>query len=72
MITELQAQIEAVQRELVAAQRAGRSREVYLRQARLEDLIDIGSRHGIDVAAWVDPSLRLWPPSSPRNRAASD
>lgn len=61
MIIEMRAQLEAVQRELVAAERAGSSREVYLRQARLEDLIDIATRHGIDVAPWVDPSLRSRP-----------
>jgi len=58
VIEELRTQIEAVQHNLVVADRAGLPREVYLCRARLEDLIDIAARHGIDVTAWVDRSLR--------------
>lgn len=72
MITELRAQIEAVQRELFAAERAGSSREVYLRRARLDDLVDIATRHGVDVTAWVDPSLRPRPVRPPVTSGRSD
>jgi SepF-like predicted cell division protein (DUF552 family) len=57
VIEELRTQIEAVQRNLVIADRSGLAREAYLRRARLQDLIDIAARHGIDVTAWVDQSL---------------
>jgi hypothetical protein len=57
MIGELHTQIETVQHNLVLAGRAGLRFEVYLHRARLEDLMDIASRHGIDVTAWVDRAL---------------
>lgn len=62
MIEELHTQIEAVQRELLRADRAGRLREASLYRARLEDLIDMAARHGVDVSAWVDRSLLQQPP----------
>lgn len=66
VIEELHTQIEAIQRELVQANRAGRPREAYLHRARLEDLIDMATRHGIDVTAWVDRSLLQEPPTASR------
>lgn len=62
VIEELHTQIEAIQCELVRANRAGLPREAYLHRARLEDLIDMARRHGIDVTAWVDHSLLQEPP----------
>jgi hypothetical protein len=43
-----------VQRNLVLADEAGLPYEVYLHTARLQDLMDIAARLGIDVATWVD------------------
>jgi hypothetical protein len=57
VIRELRTQIDTAQRNLAAAEQAGEGRAVYLQQARLRDLIDIATRHDIDVTAWVDPSL---------------
>jgi hypothetical protein len=57
VIEELRTQIEAVQHNLVIADRSGLAREAYLHRARLQDLIDIAARHGIDVTASVDQSL---------------
>jgi hypothetical protein len=57
VIEELRTQIKAVQHQLLIADRAGQAREAYLYRARLQDLMDIAARHGIDVTAWVDQSL---------------
>ena len=49
---------------------AGLPYEVYLHRARLEDLMDMAARRGIDVAPWVDrsrlPPLALAEGSSSR------
>lgn len=57
MIEELHTQIEAVQRELVNASQADQTYQISRHRARLEDLIDIAARHGIEVSQWVDPTL---------------
>jgi hypothetical protein len=57
VIEELRAQITAVQHNLVTAARSGLAREADLHRARLDDLIDIAARHGIDITGWVDQSL---------------
>jgi hypothetical protein len=57
VIEELRTQIKAVQHQLLIADRADQAREAYLYRARLQDLMDIAARHGIDVTAWVDQSL---------------
>jgi hypothetical protein len=60
---ELHTQIKTVQHNLALASRAGLSYEAHLHRARLEDLIDMAERHGIDVTAWVD--RELLPPLAP-------
>lgn len=62
MIVELHAQIDVVQRNLGIAADAGLPYEAALHRARLEDLMEVASRHGIDVTSWVDSSL-LVPPT---------
>lgn len=57
MREELRVQIDAVQDDLRSALRSGHSDEVRLRRARLLDLIDMASRHGVDVSGWVDQAL---------------
>lgn len=57
MIGELHAQIETVQHHLALAERAGLPYEAQPHRARLQDLMDLASRHGIDVTEWVDRSL---------------
>jgi hypothetical protein len=59
VIRELRTQIEKVQRNLVLAGEAGLLYEAYLHRARLEDLIERATRHGIDVNTWVDRSRPL-------------
>ncbi|MGH3780820.1 MAG: hypothetical protein ACRDRO_09395 [Pseudonocardiaceae bacterium] len=56
MTKKLRTQIKTVQRNLVLAGEAGLPYEVYLHHARLEDLLDMAARRGIDVATWVDGS----------------
>ena len=58
VIGELRAQIEMAQRGLVLAEQAGLSYEAYLHRARVQDLLEMAARHGIDVSGWVvDRSL---------------
>jgi hypothetical protein len=55
-VLELRTQIKTVQRNLAVAGEAGLPYEVYLHRARLEELMDMAARRGIDVAPWVDRS----------------
>ena len=57
MRQELKVQITETQELLVAAIEAGNPHEVARYRARLQDLIDMASRHGIDVHAWVNQTL---------------
>jgi hypothetical protein len=51
VIEELRAQIDAVRDKLALAEQAGLSYEAILHRARLADLMDIASRHAIDLTA---------------------
>ena len=62
MIEELHAQIEAVQRNLVRARAADLPYEAARHRARLDDLIEMAARYGVDVTTWVDPAV-LAPPT---------
>jgi hypothetical protein len=55
--TTLRGQVDDVRHKLVAAQQAGLEYEAHLHAARIQDLLDLGARHGIDTSAWVDPAL---------------
>ncbi|MGH3828244.1 MAG: hypothetical protein ACRDQX_13905 [Pseudonocardiaceae bacterium] len=55
---ELRTQIEAAQRDLVSAEKAGLTYRASLHRARLQDLMYIAAGHGIDVTTWEDHSLK--------------
>jgi hypothetical protein len=55
--TTLRSQVSAVQEKLTAAQRAGLEYESHLHSARIQDLLDLGARHGVDTGTWIYPSL---------------
>ena len=57
MIEELHVQITATQERLVAAIQADNPYEIARHRARLQDLVDMAARHGVDVHAWVDQTL---------------
>jgi hypothetical protein len=57
MREELRAQLEAAQRRRIAAERAGMVNEAEQHQARMDDLIEIAMRHGIDLKPWPEHSL---------------
>jgi len=57
VIEELQVQITATQERLAEAAENGQQYEAARHRARLEDLIDMAGRHGVDVHAWVDRTL---------------
>ena len=54
---ELQVQITVAQERILAAIEADDPYEVARHRARLQDLVDMAARHGIDVHAWVDQTL---------------
>lgn len=54
VIGELHAQIDNSRHNLVLATEAGQAHEAHLHRARLQDLIAIATRYGIDVTPWVD------------------
>ena len=57
MRQELKAQITETQELLAAAIEADEPYQVARHRARLQDLIDMASRHGVDVHAWVNQTL---------------
>jgi hypothetical protein len=57
MIEELNIQLAKARQRLIAAQAAGREHEAQLHQARIDDLIEIAMRHGIDIKPWPDQPL---------------
>jgi len=57
MHEELKVQITETQERLVAAIEADDPYEVARHRARLQDLIDMASRHGVDAHAWVNQTL---------------
>jgi hypothetical protein len=57
VLEELQVQITAAQERILAAIEADDPYEVARHRARLQDLVDMAGRHGIDVHAWVDQTL---------------
>lgn len=54
VIGELHTQIVTSQHNLDLAQRADLPHEAHRHRARLADLVDIATRHGIDVTRWID------------------
>jgi len=55
VLEELQQQITSTQEQLAAALEAGETFDVARHRARLQDLIDLAARHGVDVC--VDHTL---------------
>ena len=53
----LRDQISTAQDALLAAQQAGRSRQVYLHSARLLDLLDRAAREGVETSGWVPADI---------------
>ncbi|MGI5132809.1 hypothetical protein ACQEVB_38840 [Pseudonocardia sp. CA-107938] len=54
MLGELREQTMLARHNLAMARQNGPDHDVDIHQARLDDLLDIAHRHGIDVAAWMD------------------
>lgn len=57
MQAELQHQILSVQQDLATALTDNDIDLAGKRLARLKDLVDLATRHGVDVSAWVDRDL---------------
>lgn len=51
--TTLRTEVTEALRTLAAARDAGHDYEVHLHVARLKDLLDMATRHGIDTSGWV-------------------
>ncbi|WP_406692556.1 hypothetical protein REH65_12505 [Saccharopolyspora sp. ID03-671] len=57
-LTVLRDRIDAAQHGLEQAEKAGHEHEVHLHSARLLDLVDRATSHGVDTTEWV-PSVVL-------------
>jgi hypothetical protein len=55
--TVLRSQVDEYLGKLDVARRAGHDYEVHLHGARIEDLLDRATQHGIDTSDWVDRTL---------------
>lgn len=52
--TVLRGRVSGVREELVAARASARDEDVYMHVARIEELLDLAQRHGVDTAMWID------------------
>lgn len=63
MIEELHAQIAVATERMITAEAAGTEREAHMHRARIDDLIEIAVRYGIDLKPWPDHSPLSGPPA---------
>lgn len=68
MIEELHAQIAVATERMITAEAAGEEREAHIHRARIDDLIEIAMRHGIDLKPWPDHPALCWPSWNPQGR----
>jgi hypothetical protein len=54
-VATLQGEVEQAQRAFLAAHLAGQPETAQRHRARLEDLLEVAERTGVDAEAWVDP-----------------
>lgn len=57
-VAELRRGIDAAQRAVSVAEQAGHPHEAHLHRARLQDLLEVAGRHGVDTSSWLDPGIR--------------
>ena len=55
--TVLRSQVDEALQTLAAARQAGHDYEVDLHGARIQDLLDLAAKHGIDTGDWLDPAV---------------
>ena len=55
-VTVLRGRIEGAHEKLAAARAAEHDYEIYQHIARINDLLDMAERHGIDTTTWIDPA----------------
>jgi hypothetical protein len=53
-VTVLRGRIDRAREDLAAARAAERDDDVDLHAARIEELLDLAERHGVDTATWID------------------
>ena len=53
-VTVLRGRVDRARQDLVAARVAGRDDDVDLHVARIEELLDLAERHGVDAVMWID------------------
>lgn len=53
--TTLRGRLDDARQALGAAREAGHDYEVQLHCGRIEDLLELAARNGIDTGGWVDP-----------------
>lgn len=50
----LRGRVSGVLEELASARAAARDEDVDLHVARIEELLDLAHRHGVDTSTWID------------------
>ena len=54
---ELRNKVAEAEQTLQEARQAGHDYEIHLHTARIRDLLDLATRHGIDTTGWIAPEL---------------
>ncbi|WP_051784063.1 hypothetical protein [Lentzea aerocolonigenes] len=54
---ELRSKVSEAEEMLKQAVEAGHEYEIHLHSARIRDLLDRATQHGIDTTRWFDPAL---------------
>ncbi|NGY64329.1 hypothetical protein G7043_35985 [Lentzea sp. NEAU-D13] len=54
---ELRNKVAEAERTLHEARQAGHDYEIHLHTARIRDLLDLATRHGIDTTGWIAAAL---------------
>lgn len=63
--SSLRAGVDQAQQELISAWRAGNDDRAHAHAARLAELFELATRHGVDTGGWVDPAVRAYVDSRP-------
>lgn len=57
-VAELRRGVDTAQQAASVAEQAGHPHEAYLHRTRVQDLLDVAGRHGVDTSSWLAPAIR--------------
>lgn len=55
-VTVLRGRVQGTHEKLTVARAAEHDYEIHLHIARIQDLLDMAGRHGVDTTSWIDPA----------------